>query len=84
MASLPIKHILPVCVLSVLLAGCTDYAPVAASKCPKLVSHSQNILKKLARPTPEMMRECKKLTDEQRGCIQEATIVHDLVQCTKS
>ncbi len=63
------------------LAGCENHDPVAVSECPKLVKHSQGILKALARPTPEMMAECKKMSDEQRGCVKNANIVHDLVKC---
>ena len=75
---------LTVCLLSsAVLAGCSNYEPVAVSECPKLVKHSQGILKKLSKPTPEMMAECKKMTDEQRGCIKVAGIVHDLAQCAK-
>lgn len=63
------------------LSGCENHEPVAVSECPKLVKHSQGILKALARPTSEMIAECKKMTDEQRGCVKNANIVHDLVKC---
>ena len=75
------KKLLPLACASLLLSACTNHHPVPSTECPKLVKQSQKILGQLARPTNEMMAECKKLTDEQRGCVKEAKIVHDLVSC---
>lgn len=65
-------------------AGCSDsYDPVPSSKCSMVVKHSTDILKKLAKPKEEMIKECRKATDEQRGCVMQAKIVADLAKCTK-
>ena len=64
-------------------SGCTNYEPVKASKCGEIVKHTSKILGKLAKPQATMLKECKSFTDEQRGCAMQATIVADLVKCSK-
>ncbi len=66
------------------LSGCSEsFQPVPVSQCGKVVKHTTSILKKLAKPQAEMIQECRKFTDEQRGCAMQASIVHDLAKCAK-
>ena len=66
------------------LSGCSEnYEPIPVGQCGKVVKHSMSILKKLAKPQAEMINECRKFTDEQRGCAMNASIVADLAKCVK-
>ena len=66
------------------LSGCSEnYQPIPVEQCGKVVKHSTSILKKLAKPQAEMIQECRKFTDEQRGCAMQASIVADLANCAK-
>ena len=78
-----IKPVLSLCVVVIAISGCENHDPLPASECPAIVKHSQSILKKLSKPTPDMMKACREMTDEQRGCVKNATIVHDLYECSK-
>jgi len=64
-----------------LLHGCTNYDPVAASQCNKVVSHAKKILADFAPSRSEMMADCKKATDNERGCIMAATKKGEIAQC---
>ena len=78
-----ISAILGACAM-IVASGCSrTYEPVAASKCEAVVDHSIEILHKLAKPRPELLRDCRKASDQQRGCIMEASIVADLAKCSK-
>ena len=67
-----------------LTSGCSeDHAPVKVSKCGEVVKHTTDILGKLAKPKAVMIKECRKMSDIQRGCAMNATIVADLVKCAK-
>lgn len=68
---------------ALLVNGCTNYEPVAASRCAEIVDHSNKILGKFAKPKAEMIKQCKEFTAEQRGCALQATIVADLAKCAK-
>lgn len=66
------------------LSGCSEsYKPVPVEQCGKVVKHTASILQKLAKPQAEMIQECRKFTDEQRGCALQASIVADLAKCAK-
>ena len=65
-------------------AACsTDSKPVKAGKCNVIVSHTAKLLGKLAPSQSEMIKECKKLSDTQRGCLMEASNNIDLMKCKK-
>ena len=68
-----------------LLSGCSEnYPAVKAGKCAEIVQHTSKVLGKLNSKTkPEMLKECKNYSDEQRGCAMQAKIVADLVKCAK-
>jgi len=69
----------------IFMAACSDnYAPVKAGKCGTVVQHTNKILGKLNSKTkPEMLKECKNYSDQQRGCALQAKIVADLLKCAK-
>ncbi|MFT7561666.1 MAG: hypothetical protein ACI93R_003595 [Flavobacteriales bacterium] len=64
-----------------LVSGCSDYDPVSVSKCPQVVSHATKVLGDFAPSHSEMMAECKKATDKERGCVMEATKTGQIAQC---
>ena len=65
------------------LGGCTNYEPVKASKCAEVVKHSSKVLGKFAKKQTEMMRECKKSSDIQRGCAMQSSTIAELTKCAK-
>ncbi|PCJ46745.1 MAG: hypothetical protein COA99_02090 [Moraxellaceae bacterium] len=68
-----------VCVMS--LQACSRYDPVPASDCNKVVSHAQKVLGSMAPSRSEMMTDCKKASDNDRGCIMAATKKGQIAQC---
>jgi len=76
MSSLALVLLLPT-------ACSTDYEPIKVGKCNVVVSHTSKLLGKLAKPQSEMINECKKLTDTQRGCAMEASNISALMKCKK-
>jgi hypothetical protein len=70
---------------SVLLlqSGCSNYEPVASSKCGDIVNHTKKILGKFAKSKAVMIKECKTYSDIQRGCAMQANTVAALGKCAK-
>ena len=63
------------------LQGCNSYDPVPASQCGKVVRNVAKVLGKMAPSSTEMMADCKKASDEKRGCALAARNTGDLSQC---
>lgn len=63
------------------LQGCSNYDPVKVSQCSKVVSHAQKILGGMAPKRSEMMADCKKASDNDRGCVMAATKKGQVAQC---
>jgi len=61
--------------------GCSNYDPVFASDCAGVVSHAKKTLGKLAPKRSKMMADCKKATDNERGCIMAATTKVQISKC---
>ena len=64
-----------------LLQGCSNYDPVKVSQCGKVVSHATKILGDMAPSRSEMMADCKKASDNDRGCVMAATKKGQVAQC---
>lgn len=65
----------------VILTGCSNYDPVPASQCDKVVAHSKKILGDMAPSYKDMMKECKAASDSDRGCAMAAEKPGQLVKC---
>ena len=63
------------------LPSCTDYEPVAASDCDKVVQHAQQVLGNFAPSYADGMKDCKAASDSERGCVLAATKKGQLAQC---
>ena len=63
------------------VTGCTQYEPVAASKCDQVVKHARKVLGDLAPSSQELMANCKQASDAERGCVMAATKKGQLAQC---
>ncbi|PCJ15628.1 MAG: hypothetical protein COB04_12930 [Gammaproteobacteria bacterium] len=63
------------------LQGCSSHDPVAVSECPKVVKHAQKILGAMAPKRSQMVDDCKKASDSDRGCIMAATTKGQVAQC---
>jgi len=66
---------------ALILQGCSSYDPVPASQCKKVVKHAKEVLGSFAPKYSEMMSDCKKATDQERGCIMAATKKGQIAQC---
>ena len=77
----PIGRLSTAIICTVFLASCESYEPVAVSECPKVVSHAQKVLGDFAPSRSEMMADCKKASDSERGCVMAATKKGKLAQC---
>ncbi|PCK07553.1 MAG: hypothetical protein COA42_13700 [Alteromonadaceae bacterium] len=64
-----------------LISSCSNYDPVPVSKCAEVVSHAAKVLGDFAPSHSEMMEECKKATDKERGCVMAATKKGKIAQC---
>ena len=64
-----------------LMQGCSNYEPVSVSECSKVVAHATQVLGNFASSYSEMMADCKKATDNERGCIMAATKKGQIAQC---
>jgi len=64
-----------------LMQGCSNYEPVSVSECNKVVAHATKILASFAPSQSEMMADCKKATDNERGCIMASTKKGQIAQC---
>jgi len=64
-----------------LLLGCTKHDPIPVSECPSIVSHAKSILGTMADSHEKMMSDCKKATDQQRGCAKAAKTPYSLSKC---
>ena len=63
------------------LQGCSSYDPVSVSKCAGVVRHAKKTLGKMAPNRSKMMADCKKATDNERGCIMAATTKMQVSKC---
>lgn len=61
--------------------GCSNYDPVPVGKCAEVVQHAQKILGEFAPSRTDMMNDCKKANDNQRGCVMAATKKGQVAQC---
>lgn len=66
---------------ALLLVGCNNYDPVAASECDKVVSHTLKVLGNFAPSYGDAMKDCKAATDSERGCAMAATKKGKIAQC---
>jgi len=76
-----IKHITSLFIGVLLIQGCNNYDPVSASECNKVVAHATKVLGDFASSYTEMITDCKKATDSERGCIMAATKKGQIAQC---
>lgn len=65
----------------VVLTGCSQHEPVAASECDKVVKHAKKVLGDMAPSSKELMASCKQASDSERGCVMAATKKGLLAQC---
>ena len=63
------------------IQGCSHYEPVSVSECNKVVAHATKVLGSFAPSQSEMMADCKKATDNERGCIMASTKKGQIAQC---
>ncbi|MCJ8319070.1 MAG: hypothetical protein MJK12_05525 [Colwellia sp.] len=63
------------------MQGCSNYEPVPVSECNKVVAHAAKVLGNFAPSHSEMMADCKKSTDNDRGCIMASTKKGQIAQC---
>ncbi len=78
----PSKYFLIALFVSILLfQGCSSYAPVSVSQCVEVVKHTKKMLGRMAPKRKRMMVDCKKATDEARGCIMAATTKIQIAHC---
>ena len=78
----PLKYFMIAVFVSLLFTqGCSTYAPVSASQCVGVVKHTKKILGLMAPKHKKMMVDCKKATDDVRGCIMAATTKIQIAQC---
>lgn len=63
------------------ISGCSNYEPVAASECGKVVKHAQKVLGSMAPSRSDMMADCKKASDNERGCVMASDKKGALAQC---
>jgi len=66
---------------SLLLLSCSKATPVPASECKQVVSHVKKVLGKNAPSNSKMLKQCKKATDEARGCVMAADKPMKILQC---
>ena len=64
-----------------LMQGCSKHDPVSVAECDKVVAHAAKVLGKFASSNAVMMADCKKATDNERGCIMAATKKGQIAQC---
>jgi hypothetical protein len=64
-----------------LMQACSNYEPVSVSECNKVVAHATKVLGSFAPSQSEMMVDCKKATDNERGCIMASTKKGQIAQC---
>ena len=76
-----IGRVIGFAVAALVLQGCSNYDPVPASDCDKVVSHAQEVLGSFAPAYGEMLKDCKAATDSERGCIMAATKTGQIAQC---
>jgi len=65
----------------IFIQSCSSYDPVSVKDCKKVVMHAQKILGDFAPKRSEMMADCKKATDSERGCVMAATKKGQVAQC---
>ena len=63
------------------MSACSNYDPVAASECGAVVRHAQKVLGSLAPSRSDMMADCKKASDNERGCVMASDKKGALAQC---
>lgn len=76
-----IQTITGIFIAVLLLQGCDNYEPVAASNCSNVVQHAQKILGDFAPSRANMMKDCKEASDNERGCVMAATKKGQVAQC---
>lgn len=64
-----------------LLQGCSKAKPVSVSECKNVVNHVKKVLGKNAPINSKMIKQCKKATDEARGCVMAADKPMKIMQC---
>jgi hypothetical protein len=73
--------LLTLCCTALFLQSCTNYEPVAISECKVVVKHAQKLLGDLAPRRSQLMTDCKKATDKERGCVMAATTGGQAARC---
>jgi len=76
-----LKTITCLSITLLLMQACSNYEAVSVSECDKVVAHAKKVLGKFASSTAEMMADCKKATDKERGCIMAASKKGQIAQC---
>jgi len=64
-----------------LISACSNYEPVSVAECDKVVAHAAKVLGNFAPKQSVMMADCKKATDNERGCIMASTKKGQIAQC---
>ena len=76
-----LRYIIVLVLGIVFIQGCSRYDPVPVSDCKKVVRHAQKVLGDLAPSKKEMMADCKKASDNDRGCIMASSKKGQVAQC---
>jgi len=63
------------------LQACSNYDPVPAGDCGKVVEHARQVLGDFAPSYADMMKDCKAASDSERGCVMAATKKGQVAQC---
>jgi len=75
------RGVMTTVVASIFLTSCSNYDPVAASDCDKVVRHTQKVLGDFAPSYADGMKECKAASDSERGCAMAATKKGQIARC---
>jgi len=64
-----------------LLTACSKATPIPVSECENVVSHVKKVLSKNAPSHSKILKQCKKASDEARGCVMAADKPMKILQC---
>jgi len=73
--------LIAVIVSTFIIQSCTNYEPVAVSQCKVVVKHAQKVLGSLSPRRSELMTDCKKASDTERGCVMSSKKSGEILQC---
>ena len=65
----------------IILTACSKVTPIPVSECKNVISHVKKVLGKNAPSHSKMLKQCKKASDEARGCVMAADKPMKILQC---